>query len=296
MIPDTRNKASSAETIVIDILSGKPRLSMKELNEYFQKKYRSGMSVQWLYKIVKHLVEQQILVKEGGLLSIDASWIHNLINFTDRLKRTYLENDASVANILLNEGENKSFQFEKVIDMDNFWTHALVTVIHYYQEQKHPDKNVYNYNHHSWFQLVRTSNEQTLGEAYQQMSMHWHLVSGSKTFLDTLVASLIETENFHYAQIDKGSLVKPNYYVVVIGDFIFETALPNYIHERMEQIYQNVKNISEFNAQEILMLINQPGKTTLTISRNKKRALTIREEIKKAFNEDQRGRTDNNKN
>jgi len=283
MIPDPKNKEPDAESVVTDILSQKPRLSMKELNEYFQKKYKPGLSVQWLYKIVKNLVERQVLVKEGGLLSIDASWIHNLINFTEKLKRTYLENDAANANILLNEGESKSFQFEKVIDMDNFWTHALITVIHSSRDQKHMNKNVYNYNHHSWFQLVRTSNEQSLGEAYHQMHMEWFLVSGSKTFLDTLVASLIETEDFHYAQVERGPLLKPNYYVVVIGDFIFETALPNYIHERMEQIYQQVKNISEFNAQEILMLINQPGRTTLTILRNRKRAQQIREEVKKCF-------------
>src|SRR3990167_1965939 len=159
MIPDPKNLKPEAATVVIDILSQKPRLTMKELNEYFQKKYQPGMSIQWLYKIVKNLIVQRVLVKEGGLLSVDASWIHNLLNFADKLKQTYLENDATAANIILNEGESKSFTLEKPIEMDNFWNHTLITVLHYYTTHEHKDKNVYNYNHRSWYQLVRTASE-----------------------------------------------------------------------------------------------------------------------------------------
>jgi len=97
------------------------------------------------------------------------------------------------------------------------------------------------------------------------------------------VAQNIDTKDFKYTQAEKGEIVKPNYYAVVIGDFVFETALPNYIYELMENIYNNVTDISKFNAQDILFLINQPGRTSLTISRNKRRASKIREEIKSLF-------------
>lgn len=256
---------------------------MRELFEYFQKKFKPGMTLQGIYKVVKNLIQQRVLVKEGNLVSLDASWIHNMMSFTETLKRVYLQNDTTFANIILEEGESKSFRFETVIGMDNFWTHALVTIAHYYAEQKHHDKNVYNYNHHSWFQLMPTNNEQTLAETYHHMDMSWYQVIGSKLFLDTLATQFIDNEDFHFVQIEAGILLKPNYYVVVIGDFITETALPNYLFERMEKLYQNVKTVSGFNAQDILMLVKQPGRTTLTISRNKKRALRVREEIKKYF-------------
>lgn len=283
MIPDPRNTSPTPESIVIEILSQKPRLAMKDLYEYFKKKYRPGMTIQGLYKLVRQLIRARIVVKEGKLLLLDVVWVHNLINLTDTLKQVYLEYPGATANILLKEGESKTFTFEKPIDMDNFWGHALIAVAHYYQDHEHTDKNVYNYNHHTWYQLVRTSSEQALANAYQQMGMHWYLVSGSKSYLDSLIAPLIEADDFHYVQIDRGALHQQNYYVVVIGDFIFETEMPKYIFELMEKIYDRVRAISEFNAQEILSLISQIGRTSLTISRDKRRAGVIRNKIKKVF-------------
>ncbi len=283
MIPISKNAVPDAEAVVVDILAHKPRVAMKELSDYFQKKYKPGMTLQGLYKVVKHLTDQRVIVKEGNLVSLDAAWINNLMSFTEVLKRVYLQSDATFANIILEEGESRSFQFETPVSMDNFWTHVLVAETHYYAEQKHPDKNVYNYNHHSWFQLMPTHNEQTLVETYHQMNMVWYQVIGSKLFLDTLATQFIENDDFHFMQIDRGSLVKPNYYVVVLGDFITETSLPNYIFEQLEKLYQTVKSISEFNAQDILTLMKQPGRTTLTISRNKKRAMRLREEIRGVF-------------
>lgn len=283
MIPDPKNKELTPESVILDILSRKPRLAMRELYEYFQKKYRPGMTIQGLYKLVKQLTIQRVLVKEGHLVSIDASWIHTLINFTATVKWTYLESEAATANILLKEGESKTFTFERVVEMDNFWWHILATVIHYYSEHEHKDQNVYNYNAHSWFQLVRTDSEQALAEAFEQKDMEWYLVTGSESFLDTLVGSVIESPRFYYRQVPRGELFEPNKYVEVIGDFIIEASLPNYIYELMEKVYDRVRTIGEFNAQDILTLINQPGRTHLTISRDKRRAEVLRNKIKAIF-------------
>lgn len=241
------------------------------------------MTIQGLYKLVKKMIEQRVLVKEGHFISIDAAWIHNLINFTETLKRTYLASEVVMSNILLKEGETKTFTFEKVIDMDNFWWHILATLMHYYSSQEHPDKNVYNYNDHSWFQLVRTESEQALAEAFEESGMRWYLVSGSQSFLDTLVGNMIEMKGFHYCQVLPRKVFGPNQYIEVIGDFIIETSLPKFIHELMERLYSRVSSIREFNAQDISMLLRQPGRTALTLSRDRKQALRLRKKIKGVF-------------
>ena len=66
---------------------------------------------------------------------------------------------------------------------------------------------------------------------------------------------------------------------MTIGDFIFEVSLPNYIHELLEKIYKETRDLSKFNIDKILSLINEPGRTILTISRDKKRALNFRKKI-----------------
>lgn len=282
MIPDPKNPKPDAYSIVIDVLSKRPRLTVRELYQQFSRRSKKQMTVQGFYKLLSQLQEKRIIVKEGKLLSIDAGWVHAVIDFSNQLRNTYLQSNPSTANIFLKEGESNEFEFPTVIDMDNFWYHALVMVAHYYTDHEHQDKNVYNYNDHCWFQVIRSGSEQTLGDTYANMGMDWYLVAGSTSYIDGLVQSMISGDKLHYMLSD-GKGFEKNKYIVVIGDYIFDTALPKYIYKLMESVYNRAQTITDPAIQSIEDLIRLPAKTTLNISRNKKRAEQIRSNIKQYF-------------
>lgn len=282
MVPDPKNPFPDNETIVIDILSRRPRLTVKDLYVQFLKKSRKKLTLQGFYHLIANLQKRRVIVKEGKLLSIDAGWIHAAINLVEKLKSVYLQPGLTTANILMDEGDSTTFEFPNVIDMDNFWGHALVIVSHYYAENKHMDPNVYNYNDHCWFQVTRIGSEQTLGDTYANMGLKWYLVAGSMSYIDRLVPSIIKGKGFYYQQNDKMGFPE-NYYVVVIGDFIFETALPKYVFDMMESVYSRVQSVTDPALRSIEDLIRLPAKTTLTISRDARRAAKIRSKIKGSF-------------
>ncbi len=282
MIPDPKHPNASSTAIVLDILSKKPRLTVKDLYDFFCERYEPGMSLQGFYNLIKKLAANRVLVKEGKLVSIDGSWIYNLLNFTNVLQQNYFGTNAAAATILLDEGESKTFTLDSVIGMDNFWWHALIIVIFYYATEEHKDKNAYVYVHHSWFQLIRTSSEQALNDAYSQHNMRLYHVDGSLSFLDSLTPQLIAGKNVD-ARHEIINEFGPNYYVVVIGDFIFETKLPVHIYDRMEEIYTSVTKMTQFDSSKILNLVIEPARTNLTISRDKKRAKKIRKRIQTVF-------------
>jgi hypothetical protein len=282
MIPDPKNPHPEKETFVIDILSRTPRLTVKQLYEQFSQKWPKKMTLQGFYRLLAELQKKRVIVKDGKLLSIDAGWVHAVMDFSERLKATYLQANPTTANILVGEGESTSFEFPTVIDMDNYWYHALVIVTHYYAEHPSDDVHVYNYNDHCWYQVIRSGSEQALGDTYAHMGLDWYLVAGSSSYIDGLVSGMIQGKAFHYTQSEKLDFPE-NYYVVVIGDFIFETELPKYIFEMMESVYDRVQAITDPALQSIEDLIRLPAKTTLKISCNAKRAEEIRTKIKDAF-------------
>lgn len=282
MIPDPKQPNASPAAIVLDILARKPRLPVKDLYEFFSQRYTPGMSLQGFYNLLKKLTNERVLVKEGKLILIDGSWIYNLLNFSNVLQQNHFGQSAASATILLSEGESKTFTLDSVVGMDNFWWHAIIIVILYYSSAEHKDKNVYMYLHHSWFQLIRTNNELALYDAYAQHGMHLYHIDGTHSFLDSLTPQLVPRDNVstgHEIVPEFG----PNYYVMVIGDFIFETSLPRYIYNAMEEIYATTKDMSSFDADSMRALIHQPARTSLTISRNKKRAEHIRRQIRACF-------------
>ncbi|MFH1192560.1 MAG: hypothetical protein V1655_03740 [bacterium] len=290
MLYDSRIENNTSESIVIDLLSKKPRLTTGELYDFYIAKAKKKITIQGFYKLIRQMLDRRILVKEATHLSLDSFWINDLLNLAETVKQNYLENKIGAANIILEEGESKIFDFENIMAMDNFWCHSLNTVINFYLKNEHKDKNGYSRNFYSLFQIARTISENILAGAYQSVDAQWYMASGSQTFLNKLVAKIIEVENYHQfiydfekfknEQAKKGNIIEKNYWITVVGDFIFEARIPKYIFEIVDKIYNEVNSISEYNAKQINNLFFEPGKTEFSISCNKKKAEKVREEIK----------------
>lgn len=290
MLYDSRIENNTSESIIIDILSKKPRLTTGELYDFYLAKKGKKITIQGFYKLIRQMLERRIFVKEGAHLSLDSFWIKNLLNLAEVVKQSYMENKIGAMDVILEEGENKTFIFENIEAMDNFWCHSLNTVINFYGHNEHKDKNGYSRNFYSLFQIARTQSENVLADTYQLAGSHWYMASGSESFLNKLVAKIMEVENYHQfiydfekfknEQAKKGNEIEKNHWVTVIGDFIFEARIPKYIFEIIEKIYQEVNSLPEYNARRINDLFFEPGKSELIISRNKKRADLIRETIK----------------
>lgn len=287
MIPDPKHVSPTPESIVIQILSEKPRQIAKDLYESFLQLYPSGMTIQGFYRILRKLTADRVLVKEGKLFSIDAGWIYNLQRLTDQLTHTYFRSGNAATSILLREGEEKVFTFENAILMDNFWTHALVTVVQYYALEPHNNKHGYAYTEHGWFQLLRTKQEEHLLEIYEKNEMEIYHVIGSHSFLDSLVPGAVGSPTNHVV-IKTDTAFQPNMYKMVIGDFLFETALPKYIHGLLEKKFAEVASISNLNIKEWTELLSQPGNTILKIRRDKKQAEAFKKQITQIFADDKR--------
>ena len=293
MIFDPRIKENSPESLILDILSRKPKLSSKEIFDFFSQKYPEGMTIQGFYKVIKKMLDDRILLKEGRTISLDSFWIGKVVEFAKTIEETYLKTDANTANILLDEGESKTYEFENILSMDNLWAHGLNLARFYYSQHEHSDKNAYSRNYFAVFHIARAESESSTLQYFESSQMQWYMASGSKSFLNTLPTKIVENENYHhflfdfekYKQEHPAQQLEKNYWVTVIGDFIFEAHFPNYVFELLEKIYLDTQNISQFNADKISQLFLEPGKTTLKISRNKKRAELIREDIKKLYKE-----------
>jgi|CXWL01.1.fsa_nt_gi hypothetical protein len=288
MIPNPYEQKQSPEGVILEILSRKAGISSKELYDFFLAKYKTGMTLQGFYKVLRQLLQDRVIVKSNGTLSLYSAWVQNLVTFAERAEQTYLSNELSKATIVLDEGETSHYTFDRVTEMDTFWDHALLTVASYYSDAPHENKNAYSKNYYAWIQLLRTNGSVQLASLYTQMDMSWFMASGSHSFLNRIVSQQHTAPNFFftlYEKLEGYGEGEDNFHVTVLGDFVFETKVPNYIFKMIKAKYESIKTFSEFNIDEMQGLIHQPGKTTLTISRDSVRAESIRKEIKALFPE-----------
>lgn len=287
MIFDSRLDSNTPESVILSILATKPRISTKELFDFFCKKQKKKMTIQGFYKLIRQMLKNRILLKEGNLLLLDSFWVNKVVEFANTLQENYLQSKINSASVLLEEGESKKYEFDNIADMDNFWGHGMNIVKNFYTKNEHSDINAYSRHYFSVFHIARTQSEKDAIQTFGSVNMQWFMASGSNTFLNKLVPKLIEKENYHQFIYDfenykkeKGEEIEKNYWVTVIGDFIFEARFPKYIFELIEKIYEEVRSLSEFDASRLNYLFQEPGNATLTISHNRKRASDIREEVK----------------
>ncbi len=289
MIPNPYQSKKSPEAVVLDILSRKPGITSKEAYAFFLDKYEPGMSVQGFYKIIRQLLNDRVIAKTDGRLSLYSAWVNNLMKFAKQAAFTHLDANSSPVTIILEEGEKKSFEFDTPIEMSTFWDHALLMVAYYYKDSDESiDRNAYSKNFYSWIQLLRTSDEAQLINLYSDLDMNWSMASGSHSFLNKAALSQLSDENFKftlYKELSGYGEGKDNFHITVIGDFIFETQLPNFIFQIMKNTFESVKTLSEFKADKVQALVHEHAKTILYLSRDKKRAETLRQGIKSLFKE-----------
>jgi len=293
MIYDSRLKINAPESLILAILAKKPKLTSKEIFDFFSKKYPKRMTIQGFYKIIRRMLDDRILLKENAHISLDSFWVNEVVGFAKTIEKTYLKTDSNLTDILLDEGESKTYDFENIVAMDNVWSHGLNLVRQYYADHEHPDKNAYSRNYFSVFHIARTESENVNLQYFESSSMQWYMASGSDTFLNHLPSKLIEEENYHqcvfdfekFKEANKDKLIEKNYWATIIGDFVFEARFPKYVFELIEKIYAETQSIAEFNADKISSLFLEPGKTYLTVSHDKKKAEMIRQEVKALYAE-----------
>lgn len=107
------------------------------------------------------------------------------------------------ATIILEEGERKTYAFDRVTEMDTFWDHCLLTIAYYYQTHEHRDKNAYSKNYYSWIQVLRTGSSVELSHLYAGTNMHWFMASGSHSLLNRVVPQIHNAPDFHFALYEK---------------------------------------------------------------------------------------------
>ena len=100
--------------VIISIFIEHQRISTQELHKYINKAI--AISLPNLYKIIGKLLDEQILIKEGTMLSLHSRRIGEFYETADKLKKAYFE--TALHPINLKEGEMMNFQANSIKDID----------------------------------------------------------------------------------------------------------------------------------------------------------------------------------
>lgn len=251
------------------------KLSTQDLHTHINKEY--PISLPNFYKVVSKLLDEQILIKDAGKLSLHSRRIGEFGEVADKLKKTYFE--TWFGPIDLKEWEMMNFQANSIKDIDGIWGDVFLNV-HRLHETSEP---MYVYHAHPYYALWMHKTEMTFFAAAQKKAAVFLLFSDT-CFLDGYWSDLyIKAGMKHVAMSKKHPFLQDGYCLNVIWDYIFEFMYPKTISEYFKVFFSSVHEISQFNKELFGKIFEMKWDCKVTLRRNKKDAEMFKKEFKKYF-------------
>ncbi len=266
------------QSAVIEILGQKGEMSVAQLHAALNARKATNVSLQHVYRMLTQMEEQQIVVKVRGSVSLNLMWLSYLSFFTQRAMAETFRHLRMFQDFPSNEGERKTITADSFIALDTVWTHILVqldTLLH--------EKRWYSYNSHAWWQLLKMDTDTSFYANLKAKGVTVLGVYGNDTPLDRLGVSLIQSDVFPTVIDPEPAFPKQGYILVVCGDYIVQSVLPDTLSRQLDFFFANTKGKASFDSSLFFDIIRMPAKCKITIWKDAKEAGQLREKIERSL-------------
>ena len=270
----SQQKKSLSDHIVYNL--GKNPLSGTKLVEIL--KNTTGTSKESIYRTLRELLKQEVINKAQKKYSLNRHWIQRMHEFS--LQHISKPHTVDAHSILqFSDGDSITYEFKSADLMGIYWGH-----LYDYVTDVHPSGiPIIIYHPHEWLIHARkTSEEYVLNRVNKEKRLVLFSVGG-----DTKLDKKFKKDwSSDYLKINTNVELlglKPNRYINILGDFIFEVRTTLAFEEAVDNFLQEITTINEVNRKELQQIVHDHYRTKLIFSRNKKRATKLRKQFSKDF-------------
>ena len=261
------------DTIVHKLIDHK-WASIQELHIHIIKEYQ--ISLPNFYKVIGKLVDDQIIIKENGKLSLHSRRVLGFLDLADQLKQTYLTENISIAN--LKEWQSMYHEATSIESLDGVRGDRMLAVNRMYGKEQ----ATYVYQARPYYALWMKQTEMAFFSQANKLADVYFL-SGNTHFLDMYGTNLYTEIGVKALATDKLPFLKDGYCVTVVGDFVFEVLYPKEISDYFKIFFDSIQEIKDFNPDLFHRIFEMKANCKLTVRRDSVQARNIKNEFKKAF-------------
>ena len=221
-----------------------------------------------IYDQLRKLRVDGIILKNKTKYLLSKEWI-------DSLQQVFTSFDAPI----LKEGENISYSFNSLGQMDAYWKHIFPLYDSLYNK---PPICIYN-KHCFWVHILgRTESEEQHYTSYTKDKRTAFFLIGDTQRLDKEFKKKYQNDYFKI-NIKTITANPDTHHVTIVGDIIINSQLPKSFVKKINTIYEDVNSSPQNQIIEIRKLCEKNIKMNLRIERNRKRAEKLKKIITKDF-------------
>ncbi len=264
---------------IVQLLQNSP-LSARELLMQIRKA-RPSTTKQAVYLAIRNLKAEEKITTHGKLVSLSRVWLMKQTDFFAVATKQYSAAATTTGSGYLNleEGDKVSYSFKNPAVADVFWAHAVDILA----DTSPHSEPIYFWNPHEWFLLAHHNSEKSVFDRIVSTGKQIFMTCAHSDPLDKFVAKEFDGERAQYYLAEKQLFPKPNYYLNIFGDYILEAWLDETSAKKIDGFYKMYSQWNEEAKKTIEAIVNEHGKTKLTIARNARRAKKLKTVLGKPF-------------
>ena len=231
----------------------------------------SAVSKQGLYKSLRELLREEIIIKNKRIFYLNKVWLARLREFVDKGEQglgvalPFLETSFS---------GHKVITFKNMESLDIFWGHLFLALA-----EQFPDKPFFFFNHHNWSVHSRPYSELYLYNTSIKMKGKILITLGANTVSEKDFKKRFGKENVQIA-IDEKTKISKTEHLCVVGDYFITTKYDKETMSAIDTLFRGSSTIDEKDLSRILIDSKSPK---MVIVKNKQKALVWKQRLAKNF-------------
>jgi|GEM_PF-2055470 len=249
---------------IVRAVAKEPSISVSDLHKRL-KSQKIDVTLQHLYRKINQLIEEQILLKDKGTLTVNLMWLSFLEFFAGSAKESLAE-AAGETVFPLKEGARLSFSADNLLDVQTLWNHFLIRL-----HRISPQKYLYKYYSHAWWIWSKRPLDSGFYRSIKQKGIRCLWLYGNDSFLDREAALLHQTL-FDSRIATDSPFPKEGYNLNVYGEYIFECNFPDNVSRHLALLFRSIPSTSKEDRALLSDIFSLKGDFKVTIWRNAKQS------------------------
>lgn len=250
---------------IIEALLGSP-MSVSQISEYLISK-KVPASIQGIYKTLRELLAEDILVKQKMVYSISNVW-------RDRLLKMVSQDFG----FKLQPNEEISYKFNTIENTDAFWKHMFQDIRN--EIGKFP---VFHFTPHQYWLMIpsRKQSEEDYYKKYEQEQIYSFNIIGGETIFDKERKQELSSP-FNQVSIDREINFNRRDHLSVIGPYIITTRVSVTLARVTDRLYETCFTEDEL-AKKLEPEFKKHGTVVMTVEHNQDKANKLRKKMSADF-------------
>lgn len=236
-------------------------------------KHSQGWSLAAVYKALRNLCLNGILVHSRGYYHVAQSWVFALSGLIDQYFESSLASSQG-EHLLPPAGGDYSWRYSELTRLNSFASNLIIAAAR--QERV---GRIYSWSPHLWFNLVQEQHERRYYEALRKLGVMVYKVVGGDSSLDRLTASLLPRTVVRTRLIPHKQFLPLNHYTITVGSFIITMKIARKTAEEIDTLFARAKGIETLDLKILLRIFRHdkcPSRLSIEHSVTKARNLQKR--------------------